>query len=235
MASKGPIQKVRGKPVPTSSDHPAVTISSDHPPRLFRRINHDFEVVRTRGIGFNTTFDIISCTWGNPVDPYNSEIPGVSWELKISPKKIDDIKRLMIHEKIEYLWVDCICLRQDNDKEMSVKLPKMYMYYRSARKCHVLMDIDQVWDPQDIVNNLKFIDHVLSNMKGTTLTPEFELTENMIKRLAEWETADWKFPLDSSIARAAAIDMGVLNCYSTCVRRVTSILRNRYFQRVWAR
>ena len=187
-------------------------------------------MVWTHDIGFNATFDIISYAWGDLVDPHSCDIPGVSWKLQISPKKINDIKRLMIHEKIKYLWVDCMCLHQEYETEKSVDT-----YYRSARKCHVLMKMDQVWDPQDIVNNLKFMDHVLSNMKGTTLTPESELTENTIKRLTEWETMDWKFSLGSSIARAAAIDMGVLNCYSTCVGQVQSILRNEYFKLVWAR
>jgi hypothetical protein len=210
-------------------------MASDLPPRLFRRTNDDFQVISTLDIKFDAKFDIISYTWGDTVSPYSSGIPGVSWKLRISPKKIGDIKRLMIHDNIEYLWVDCICLHQEDEQEKGIELGSMYKYYKSARKCYVLMDMDEAWNPQDVVNNLKFIDHILSNMKGTTLTPESNLTKNMIKRLSEWETSKWTFPVDLPIAKAAAIDIGVLNCYSTCIRQVKSIFRNAYFTRVWVR
>ncbi len=210
-------------------------MASDLPPRLFRRNKEDFQVVNTRDFVFDMEFDIISYTWGDLVSPYSCGIPGASWNLRIPPKKIEDIKRLMIHDNIEYLWVDCVCLHQEDEREKSIELPNMYKYYKRARKCYVLMDMDEEWNPQDLVNNLKFIDHILSNMEGTTLTPESDLTENMIKRLSEWETMKWNFPVDSSIARAAAIDMGVLNCYSTCISRVKSVFKNAYFTRVWVR
>jgi hypothetical protein len=207
----------------------------DAPPRLLHRTKGKFQVVNTGEFIFDAKFDIISYTWGDLVPPYRCGLPGVSWRLRIPPKKIEDIKKLMIHDNIEYLWVDCICLNQEDDREKSKEIPSMYKYYKSARKCYVLMDLDEAWNPQDIVNNLKFIDHILSNMEGTTLTPESDLTENMIKRLSEWETMHWTFPVDWSIVRAAAVDMGVLNCYSTCISRVKSIFTNAYFTRVWVR
>lgn len=35
------------------------------------------------------------------------------------------------------------------------------------------------------------------------------------------------------MVRSAAIDPGVLNCYSTCIGRVKSLFNNPYFSRVW--
>jgi hypothetical protein len=29
---------------------------------------------------------------------------------------------------------------------MSVEVPKIYEYYKSARKCYILMDMDEVWN-----------------------------------------------------------------------------------------
>lgn len=41
----------------------------------------------------------------------------------------------------------------------------IYIYYKSAQKCYSLMEMDVVWEPQEIVDNLKFIDHLLSHSK----------------------------------------------------------------------
>lgn len=39
--------------------------------------------------------------------------------------------------------------------------------------------------------------------------------------------------MEASTVRSAAIDMGVLNCYSMCITRVRSLFNNSYFSRVW--
>lgn len=77
------------------------------------------------------------------------------------------------------------------------------------------------------------MDHVLSHMGSASLAKEAKLTENVVNRLTEWTNAKWNFPIDATIVRSAAIDMGVLNCYSTCIGRVRSIFQNVYFTRVW--
>ncbi|KUJ12814.1 uncharacterized protein LY89DRAFT_699440 [Mollisia scopiformis] len=178
-------------------------------------------------------FDIITYTWGKTVPPYNCGIDGVNWNVPIQEKKLEDIKRLMIKANVQYLWADCICINQDDEKEKAVEIPKMYQYYKSARKCYILMDMDEVWAPQEIVDNLHFIDHILSHMGGAALATEAKLTENMTNRLTMWANENWNFRIDASIVRSAAIDMGVLNCYSTCISRVRSLFENDYFTRVW--
>ncbi|KAG5756402.1 hypothetical protein H9Q72_002820 [Fusarium xylarioides] len=71
-------------------------------------------------------------------------------------------------------------------------------------------------------------------MQGTALASEaVGLTERVINLLTRWANADWKFDIDASSVRSAAIDMGVINCYSTCIERVTSLFDNDYFTRVW--
>lgn len=70
-------------------------------------------------------------------------------------------------------------------------------------------------------------------MGGTTIASEARLGENLTKRLSSWVNRNWTFPIDASIVRSATIDMGVLNCYSTCIDRVTSLFNNVYFSRVW--
>ncbi|RYP54129.1 hypothetical protein DL768_001014 [Monosporascus sp. mg162] len=165
---------------------------------------------------------------------YMPGIPGVTWRVPIRPEKLNDIKRLMISSGSKYLWCDCVCLNQEDEDEKAVEIAKMFEYYKSARMCHILLDMPQVWNPQEIVDNLKFIDHTLSHMGGTALASEARLTENLTKRLSKWADSDeWAFPVDKVIVRSAAVDMGVLNCYATCINHVRSLFDNMYFTRVW--
>lgn len=209
-------------------------MASSLPLRLLSHTNGKFKVIDTSDPAqVVKEFDIITYTWGAKTQPYNCGIEGVDWNVKITPRKLVDIKRLMVESNIRYLWVDCVCLNQDDQKEMAVEVLRMYEYYKSARKCYILMEMDEVWDPQDIVDNLKFIDHILVHTDGEALASEAMLSRNMIQRLSSWGTAKWMFPIDRSTVRSAAVDMGVLNCYSTCISRVRSVFDNSYFFRVW--
>ena len=183
-------------------------------------------------------FDIVSYTWGKPEETaYGSEvhgIAGVTWKISIARKKLSDIKRFMVAANVEYLWVDCVCIRQDDEQEKSTEFVDMGEYYRAAHTCHISMDMTKVWDPQQIVGNLKFIDHVLDHMSEATLAAQAPgLTPEMRTHLKGWADAQWTFSIPKNTVRAAAIDVGVLNCYSTCTHNVVSLFQNPYFTRVW--
>lgn len=181
-----------------------------------------------------TSFDILSYTWGKEVEPYSCQIPGVTWSVKINSDRLEDIKRLMMTADIKYLWADCVCINQTDEKEKTAEIPRMFEYYRSAERCHIIIDMEKAWIPQQIIDNLKFIDHILNHMRGAALASEaVGLTENMVNRLAQWGNGEWLFGIDQSTVRSAAIDMGVINCYSTCVSCVISLFDNVYFSRVW--
>ncbi|EWG38298.1 hypothetical protein FVEG_01555 [Fusarium verticillioides 7600] len=208
-------------------------MSTGLPIRLLCNDNGNFSVVDP--VAHNvTSFDILSYTWGKEVPAYNCDLGGVTWEIKINPDKLKDIKRLMVAANIKYLWADCVCINQTDETEKSAEIPKMFEYYRNAERCHLLMDMKEAWIPQEIVDDLKFLDHVLYHMQGTALATEaVGLTERVINLLDRWAKTDWKFDVDASGVRSAAIDMGVINCYSTCIERVTSLFDNDYFTRVW--
>lgn len=105
--------------------------------------------------------------------------------------------------------------------------------YKSARQCYILMEMNVVWNPQAIIDNLKFIDHILFHMGGAALATEANLSQNLTQHLSLWGNTDWAFRLDPSIVRSAGIDMGVINCYATCISQVRSLFENPYFSRVW--
>ncbi|KAK2471093.1 hypothetical protein H9L39_17324 [Fusarium oxysporum f. sp. albedinis] len=140
----------------------------------------------------------------------------------------------MVAADIKYLWADCVCINQTDENEKSAEIPKMFEYYRSAERCHLLMDMEEAWIPQEIVDDLKFLDHVLYHMRGAALASEaIGLTGKVVNLLIHWASTTWKFDIAQSSVRSAAIDMGVINCYSTCIKRVTSLFDNAYFTRVW--
>ncbi|KAE9366385.1 hypothetical protein N431DRAFT_562939 [Stipitochalara longipes BDJ] len=204
------------------------------PSRLLGHTDGNFFVFDPRSYGGHVEFDIISYTWGDPVDPYKCGINGISWEVTINPERLDDIKRLMVSAGVQYLWADCVCINQTDTEEKSVEISKMYEYYKNARKCHILVGMAEVWDPQEIVNNLKFLDHVLSYMRGAALSSDaVGLTANLANRLSGWANKDWNFPVGKDTVRSTGIDMGVLNCYSTSIKHVRSLFKNSYFSRMW--
>ncbi|KAK7424052.1 hypothetical protein QQX98_000662 [Neonectria punicea] len=208
-------------------------MSFELPLRLLCHDNGNFFVVDPAAHRV-TSFDIISYTWGDEVKPYDCQIGGVTWNVKIHRDKLDDIKRLMVAADMRYLWVDCVCINQTDENEKASEIPKMFEYYRNAERCHLLLDMEEKRIPQKIVDDLKFIDHILYHMRGAALATEaVGLTDNLISRLAQWANTKWKFDIAQSTVRSAAIDMGVVNCYSTCIDRVTSLFDNAYFSRVW--
>lgn len=206
--------------------------ADDLPLRLLGQIDGEFCVFDPRSRKVDH-FDIISYTWGEKVREYDCGISGVEWNVSVTREKLDEIKRLMIASKTQFMWVDCVCINQSDTEEVSREVAKMYHYYKSARQCHILVGMAEVWDPQDIVDDLKFIDHVLGHMKGAAIAPEAKLGDNLTKRLSTWVDREWTFGLDKSTVRSAAIDMGVLNCYSTRTNQVRSLFDNLYFSRVW--
>lgn len=218
------------------------------PLRLLRQYKGAFTLVDLRHTHVDS-FDIISHRW-YPAEKaaYGFKdtrgpdgallkghgIPGLDWDINISREKLTHIKAFMEFASVEYLWVDCICIRQDDNEEKAGEVPKMFEYYKAAQTCHVLMKMPAVWDPKEMVQELKYVDHVMYHMGGSSVSSEApNLSKGTVDRLKYWANADWRFSIPKATATSAALDLGVLNCYATCVRNVTSLFANEYFTRVW--
>ncbi|KAF3915103.1 hypothetical protein ABW20_dc0100284 [Dactylellina cionopaga] len=183
-------------------------------------------------------FDIISYTWSDPRPAYQCGIEGVTWDLTIDQSKLRDIQRLLecgeAGDVLPFMWVDCLCINQVDKSEKSNEIAKMYHYYRNARKCHILLDMETPWDPQKIIDDLQLVGHVITHMRGSAVTSESKLTDFVTSSLVSWaEDAPWKFPLPKTTVRSAGIDPGLLNCYSTSTINVRSLFDKFYFTRVW--
>ncbi|KAH8589846.1 hypothetical protein B0O99DRAFT_599482 [Bisporella sp. PMI_857] len=168
------------------------------PSRLLSTLiaSSEFSILAANALPIVRVFGIISHTWGDRKKNYECGIPGVDWELTIDPMKIEEIKKLMTQEDVlPFMLVDCLCLNQADADGKSAEIAMVYGYYRSARKRHTLVDMKEVWDPQEVVDNLKFVDHIRTNIKSTSISSEAKLTVNMNKRLSMWANkAAWAFP-----------------------------------------
>ncbi|KAJ0419154.1 heterokaryon incompatibility protein-domain-containing protein [Aspergillus carlsbadensis] len=226
-------------------------------------------------------FDIVSYRWGQKVEPWScaerSEdwdgLLGVTWRIKVTKAKMKELLRLMEEADIEFLWADCVCVDQENEAEKSAEIGRMYEYYKSADRCHIIINMDDVldppnthksetkgqnqdqkgeglennaetssgatvrhssvWNPQAIVDDLKFLDHVLHHTVIAAVATDALLTPHVVEQLSAWETAPWLFQISQMAVRAAAVEPGIVNCYATCVKHVRSLFRNLYFSRVW--
>ncbi|KAK3304686.1 uncharacterized protein B0T15DRAFT_558658 [Chaetomium strumarium] len=170
---------------------------------------------------------------GEKAPRHDCGIRGVTWGVTISQEKLEDIKRLMIETPIQYMWADCVCINQEHQTEKSDEVARMYEYYSSAKRCHILLDMEETWEPQLIVDNPHFINHVVSQIDGAAMASESMLTDNITNNLSRWANSKWNFPMHKLAVKSAAVDLGVLNCYATCILHVRSLFENLYFTRVW--
>ncbi|GAB1316513.1 Heterokaryon incompatibility domain-containing protein [Madurella fahalii] len=206
------------------------------PLRLLGHANGNFFVFDPRSVNgtHHWSYDIISYTWGPEAERYDTGVQGVHWHVKVCEENLDQIKSFMVRSGVEYLWIDALCINQDDGDEVAAEMGRMHEYYTGAHTCHILLlGMDEVWDPHDLVINLRFIDHIQSHMHGAALASEARLTEAVTQRLQWWADTMWVFGMPKQAARAAGLELGVLNCYSTSVSRLQSLFRHLYFSRVW--
>lgn len=91
------------------------------------------------------------------------------------------------------------------------------------------------FDPQRISDDLKLLDHIMSNIGGASMIVDsMKLSSNLEERLLNWAKKPWTCDVLSEMAaKTAGMDIGVMNLYNTCISQVKSIFENEYFTRVW--
>ena len=57
------------------------------------------------------------------------------WKKARSAAKIVGACQKVLEEKIHYLWVDTVCIKQDNPMELSTAINSMYRLYSNAEIC----------------------------------------------------------------------------------------------------
>ncbi|KAK0745833.1 heterokaryon incompatibility protein-domain-containing protein [Schizothecium vesticola] len=216
-------------------------MASSLPLRLLSLENGELVVIDNPGQYGIAEFDILSYRWGTTVSPYQCGIRGVDWDVTIRKERLRDIKNLMETAGIRYLWADCVCVRQapgagnTDNVEKAAEVARMYEYYKAATTCHIMLEMDHVWNPETVVNDFKLVDHVLDRVSASAKISTGNVSPQDFNQLREWaENRSWSLlPITRAAVAAAALDLGVLNCYATCVNQVRSLFDNLYFTRVW--
>lgn len=203
------------------------------PPYLLKQENGKFSLIETGGRSYG--YDIISYRWGDPVEGHDCGIDGVNWPVEISEAKLSDIQELMCFKDVEYMWADCICINDADENQESEEVYKMFQYYKHAKNCYLMIETPEQFDPKQIAEDLKFLDHILSNIGGASMVSDsMRLSSKLEERLRQWaEENPWVGVLSKARVTSAGIDLGVMNCYNTCVDHVRSLFENEYFTRVW--
>ncbi|KAI0455696.1 heterokaryon incompatibility protein-domain-containing protein [Xylaria acuta] len=204
------------------------------PRYLLKQDNGKFSVFETGGRSYE--YDIVSYCWGGQVKRRKcDEIDGVTWPVKISQAKLNAIQELMCFKGVKYMWADCVCIDKRDNNQASEEVAKMFEYYKYAKNCYLLIDTPEQFDPKQIADDLKFLDHILSNIGGASMVSDtMRLSNKLEERLRQWaEEKRWVGVLSKARVTSAGIDLGVMNCYNTCVEHVRSLLENEYFTRVW--
>ncbi|GAP84468.1 putative heterokaryon incompatibility protein OR [Rosellinia necatrix] len=204
------------------------------PRYLLCREDDKFFVFDTGGRTYE--YDIVSYCWGAEVEEYDCKIDGVNWLVRISEKKIAQFKKLMRRQDVKCMWVDSLCINKSDKQHESEELSKMFQYYKQARNCYLLMDTPKAFNPEQIADDLKFLDHIQSNIGGASMISGSQmLAPGLRERHARWaEKETWiRDEMPKAMLKSAGIDLGVMNCYNTCANHVMSLFSNKYFTRVW--
>ena len=80
----------------------------------------------------NPSYEALSYTWGQPIFP---EILNThKGFLRITENLALALRRLRLYDRVRYLWVDAVCINQNDTAEKSRQVAMMGSIYRSARQ-----------------------------------------------------------------------------------------------------
>jgi hypothetical protein len=98
----------------------------------------------------NCIYACLSYVWGSPDTGNNYRLSQSTLQTAqrkgglmnaILPHTISDAIRLLQDMGYRYLWVDSLCIVQDDDADMSIYLTQMDLIYARAAFCQVTADI----------------------------------------------------------------------------------------------
>lgn len=78
------------------------------------------------------SYEALSYTWGQPTFP--EELHTDNGVLKITENLALALRRLRFEDRNRYLWIDAVCINQDDATDKSRQVAMMGSIYRSARQ-----------------------------------------------------------------------------------------------------
>lgn len=163
----------------------------------------------------------ISYTWGEPSDTTNIEINDKRMVVRRNCEYV--LQQAFAEDAAAYLWVDAICIDQENLQEKSYQVAMMGdMYQRAAR---VLACIGPHADDSD------FLMGILASRKA--FLSELKISTRRVKRVE----GDWSETLPylpkPFFSHPGEIRAALLGSRSRIARAFLGLLGRPYFCRVW--
>ncbi|KAJ3035351.1 hypothetical protein HDV00_004051 [Rhizophlyctis rosea] len=101
------------------------------------------------------SYVVVSHVWGSPTALYNRDYPGVHWQIPVrSTRKVDSVIAHAQKRGYKYLWMDVLCIKQDDDAEKEREVPRMGHYYSLAAGCIVMMECGTIAAEQYVWSQL---------------------------------------------------------------------------------
>jgi Heterokaryon incompatibility protein (HET) len=126
-------------------------------------------------------YECLSYSWGPEVGPEVENPPSVgimhsgkSWQLRIRENLALALRHLRHKQATRYLWVDAICINQDDKNEKSHQIPMMGKIYGEATNVCI-------WLGEKADTSITALDHIRRVLD----------LQNLDRLVSEGRTADW--------------------------------------------
>ncbi|CAH0051187.1 unnamed protein product [Clonostachys solani] len=108
------------------------------------------------------TYEALSYVWGNHLNQVTIEVSGRP--LQITKTLHTALCRLRLSDETRSLWIDQLCINQDDLKEKAVQVQKMRSIYSNCTRCLVwLGEVDEAFEMPDAVNAVAFLECLASS------------------------------------------------------------------------
>ncbi|VUC36617.1 unnamed protein product [Clonostachys rosea] len=112
-------------------------------------------------------YEALSYVWGNHLNQATIEVSGRS--LQITKTLHTALSRLRLSDEPRSLWIDQLCINQDDLKEKAAQVQKMRSIYSNCTRCLIwLGEVDAALEMPDAVNAVSFLECLASTVGPST-------------------------------------------------------------------
>lgn len=150
-------------------------------------------------------YAILSHTWGSD-EVLFEDLKSTGYAQRSSWKKIEYCCRQAMEDKIEWVWVDTICIDKSSSAELSEAINSMFSWYRDAKVCYAYL-ADIPGDPNRLERDTWLNSRWFS--RGWTLQ-ELLAPQKMIFYGELWDRLGTRIELSNIISEISGIQTSAL-------------------------
>ncbi|KAG8165466.1 hypothetical protein KVR01_004018 [Diaporthe batatas] len=166
------------------------------------------------------SYEALSYVWGDGEDPLEITLDGETFPVKIN---LFAALRLRDRHEIKVLWVDALCINQEDDAEKSYQVRLMTEIFRNSRRCFAWLGEFE----EDVVLKQGV---TLDAYRGEGVTMDKEnarLALDLVTKLSELST-DGHFTADE-----ACVPAGWVSVSPREVTALNKLMSLKFFDRIW--